>query len=238
MGMNKLPKVANVAQAIELGQSSHNVMTYLRDHLLDSLQKERAVGDYTDVIQAVDETKKMAQLREEFLATISSGCWHGTASSQSVAMFKPNSVTHVDGQAIEGIQELNQELGKDNELSDIVMAYYIDDNAQFNRGYIVNQEIVDDSNPQHQKILEVVDKIFHSWLISNGMLADEHGVIHIKDKNGDLTQKAKREDIARLLEDPDKGLRNTVEKIDPNIQLSMLWSPPEEASHPEIGAGA
>lgn len=239
MGVNKLPKVANIAQAVDLGKGSTAVMSFLQTSLLTQFNKERVIEDYSAVLEAVDETKNMAQLRDDLKATASSNCWHATANARAVAIFKPDSVTHMDGAAIQGIQELNQALGKDHELSDIVMAYYIDDNSLFNRGYIVNKQVIDDHNPQQQKMLDVIDKIFHSWLVSNNMSADDSGVIYTKDKQGNLTQRAKREDITRLLAEPDTGLSSTIEKIDPNIKLTMLWTPPEEPkAEARVGASA
>jgi len=100
-------------------------------------------------------------------------------------------------------------------------------------------QVVDVRKPDGKKMLGVIDKMFHSWLVSHDMASDEQGYIYHRNKNGDLGEKlagTEVETFKTLLEDPNTGFQTTIDKIDPNIQIGLIWAPPEMPEGPSPGA--
>ena len=228
------PEPQAIAKADELGRGSAVSMAFIEQGVTAMAKKLRILPDYNDILEAIRTSIESLAARGELLARVSKECWYGTAEEQQVEVFKSGTFNHVDGSAIQGIKKLNANLGKGHELSDIILVYDVDNNAQFNRGYMVNQEVMDVNNAEHKKILDVLDKIVHSWLVTNGMRADDTGVVFHKTEGTNRPKKTRPDDILRLIADEDKGLINTVKKLDPNINLSLVYAPPElqeEAKH-------
>lgn len=226
--MPDLPQAGCIGQATELARSSKHVMTFLSTKLKSIVTKHRAEDDYAEVLSLLDETSKVTDLRHTYLQGISSKCWTATATAADLDNITSHSGDYLIVPAIEGIKELNAALGEDNRLSNIMMAYYVDDRGQFNRGYVVNDQVIDENNDDHKKMLEVIDKMFHSWLVSHNMASDAEGIIHHRKKNGDLGKIVKAAEVTELLNHEETGFQNTITQVDPNIQLEMLWSPPTE----------
>ncbi len=226
--MPDLPQAGCIGQATELARSSKHVMTFLSTKVRSMVTKHRAQDEYAHVLSLMDETSKVTDLRDAYLQAISNKCWTATATSVDLDNIKSHSGDYLIVPAIEGIKELNAALGEDNRLSNIMMAYHVDDKGQFNRGYVVNDQVVDENNDDHKKMLEVIDKMFHSWLVSHNMASDAEGIIHHRKKNGDLGKIVKAEEVTELLNHEETGFQNTITQVDPNIKLEMLWSPPIE----------
>ncbi|PJD90426.1 MAG: hypothetical protein CK424_08940 [Legionella sp.] len=234
--MPDLPQAECIGKATELARSSKNVMDFMSTKLRSIVTKYRADDEYGSVLSLMDETCKVTELRHNYLQAISSKCWTATATPVDLENIKSHSGDYLILPAMEGVKELNAVLGEDNQLSNIVMAYYIDDKGQFNRGYVVNDQVVDEHNDEHKKMLDVIDKMFHSWLVSHNMASDAQGVIHHRKKNGDLGSIIKAEEVTELLNHEETGFQNTITQVDPNIQLEMFWSPPMDEPAVELEA--
>ncbi len=85
-----------------------------------------------------------------------------------------------------------------------------------------------DATPeQKEDKKKLIDDMFHSWLISAGLGSDDNGIIHYRSKEGVLSGVVPPEEFRRLLEDPETGLVNKVKHLSPNIDYTLLWTPPE-----------
>jgi hypothetical protein len=236
------PDADAILKANELSANSLEAVIFLDQALTAKVTKLNLVEEHQQTLEIIHHTKKSLEVRNELLDRVSEKCWRGDAEEQQVELFKPRTFNYVDGPAIQGIKELNASLGKGNELSQITLAYDVNEDSQFNRGYVVNQQVIDENKEQHKNMFNVLDRIFHSWLVTNDMIADDMGVIFHKANEGELPKKVKREALLGLIGDPEKGLLNTANKLDPNINLSLVWSPLEgqaelkksEASEPPV----
>ena len=228
MGAN-LPDSQQIIHACELGRSSLRVMTYLSERLRVTLHKSRAQADYEVDIKAVDETFKITERRDGLMQSTSSKCWINPklVTDTDLNIFKADTLNYLDVSAMNDLEALNLVRDADHQLSDIVMAYYIDENAQFHRGYVVDDQVIDDTTEEHKKIVEALDKMFHSWLVTNKMESDDDGFIYVQNGKGKLEQTVNSAEVLELMQDPDNGFQRTVEKIDPNIKWSMILMPPE-----------
>ena len=221
------PEPQAIEKAAQLAGSSAVSMAFLEEGVTARATKMRNLPDYNAIIEEIHSRMASLAVRDALSDRVSKKCWDGRAEEQQVEVFKPGNFNYVDSQAIQGINELNVSLGNGHELSEIILVYDVDENAQFNRGYMVNQEVMDASNPEHKKILDVLDKIVHSWLVTNGMYADDVGVVFHKTKGANLPKKIQRDDILKLIADENKGLMSTIKKLDPNMNLSLVYAPPE-----------
>ncbi len=218
-----LPDGKSIAMANQLSSTSSVVNGYLRVKLNKILQANNAVDEYQSVIDALDETTKVTRIREKCLAEISAKTWGATATQIELENIKAGTINYLDASAIEGMKLLNAKLGAGKTVSNIDMVYYIDKNSQLNRGYLINGELVADKDTEL-----VIDQMFHSWLISHNMASDDTGVIYRRLKDGTVTdQLVPSTEITKLLEDPITGLGTTAKKIDPTLELNMIWAPPE-----------
>ncbi|MCR9192799.1 MAG: hypothetical protein NXI01_09140 [Gammaproteobacteria bacterium] len=235
-----LPQALCVDNARKLACSSKAVMGFLINTFNAKLTHLRATEEYSDITAALNETNKVTELRSQFLEAISSKTFRGAASKADLDKIKSqDTFNYMDIPAMEGMAEINEQLGADQQVSQIVMAYYVDENAQINRGYVVNDQVVDESTPDGKKMMGVIDKMFHSWLVSHDMASDEQGFIYHRNKNGDLGEKLAGTEVETFkssLEDPNTGFQTTIDKIDPKIQIGLIWAPPEEPEGPSPAA--
>lgn len=221
-----LPDGKSIANANQLSSTSSVVNGFLRAKLNQILHKNHAVDEFKSINHALDETTKVTQVRAKLIAELSGKTWHALAVDTDLEVLKAGTVNYLDASAIEGIQVLNKKLGGDNQISKISMAYYIDENSQLNRGYVVNDQVLRDKNDEL-----VIDQMFHSWLISHNMASDDNGFIYRRTKDGVVTtQLVPADEIRGLLESPTTGLGTTIKKIDPDIELKLFWSAPEVAA--------
>ncbi|HVT61945.1 MAG TPA: hypothetical protein VHD33_00445 [Legionellaceae bacterium] len=219
-----MPQAQCVAQAVELARPSKNAMDYLVVTLNAKITHYRVQEEYEPILKAVDESVKISEIRYQFLNEISQKTWTATATTIDLEKIKTSPADYLMVPAREGIEKISESMGQ---VSDITMVYYIDENAQFNRGYIVNDQIVDESNPEHLKMMQVLDQMFHAWLVSHDLASDTNGIIYKRKKDGDLGEKVDPTILLEILNDPETGFQNTVAKVDPDIHLTMLWTPPE-----------
>lgn len=218
-----LPDGKSIAMANQLSSTSLVVNRYLREKLNKILLTTNAVDEYKMVTDALDETTKVTGIRAICLAEISAKTWAATATQIELENIKAGTINYLDASAIEGMKHLNAKLGTGKTVSNIDMMYYIDNNSQLNRGYLINGELVADKDTEL-----VFDQIFHSWLISHNMASDDTGVIYRRLKDGTVTdQLIPSKEMTQLLEDPNTGLGTTAKKIDPTLELNMIWAPPE-----------
>ncbi len=224
-----LPDGRCIALANQLASTSSVVNGYFRQRLDKILQEQNAVDEYKTITDALDETTRVTQLRSQLLDEISWKTWTATATPIELENIKAGTINYLDASAMEGLKQLNQKLGVDKKVSNISMVYYIDVNSQLNRGYLINGELV--ANKEDEL---VVDQMFHSWLISHNMASNDIGVIYRRLKDGTVTdQLVPPDEITKLLEDPTTGLETTAKKIDPSLELTMIWAPPEEVAAAE-----
>lgn len=224
-----LPDGRSIALANQLASTSLVVNGYFRLRLDQILQGQNAVDEYKTITDALDETTRVTQLRSQLLDEISWKTWTATATPIELENIKAGTINYLDASAMEGLKQLNQKLGVDKKVSNISMVYYIDVNSQLNRGYLINGELV--ANKEDEL---VVDQMFHSWLISHNMASNDTGVIYRRLKDGTVTdQLVPPDEITKLLEDPTTGLETTAKKIDPSLELTMIWAPPEEVAAAE-----
>lgn len=232
MGVSVFDKPPKISEANELARSSPRTIQFTEDTLKKRLSEQRLLDDpvYKSVLGAIDKTKQTAILTEQKRQTASAHAWVAQADPQEMSVFKPGALSDADVDAIEGINALKAEFGVDNEISEIIMLYDVDDAGKFTRGYAIDKTVIDPNNAEHQKKLETLDKIFHSWLLDQGMSADDNGVIYHKDARGELTQHVKKEDILNRIEHKEHGIKaSKMSKIAPEIRLTLQWSPPEGA---------
>ncbi len=215
-----LPDPQSILAFDELTRTSPSAHYYGRRKLNVALTKYRMHEDFYNINKALDESSKIVDLRARYLREISKSVWTAATTEAEIKRFMD--VNRMDVAASERIKTIEQK------ISTLGMAYYIDENGTLNRGYVVNDHIVDDKNPEHAEMLKFLDEMFHSWLVSHGMASDENGILHRTTKDGSLADPVSSDDVRKLLENAETGFELTVRKIVPNIdELSMVWSPPE-----------
>lgn len=86
------------------------------------------------------------------------------------------------------------------------------------------------ADSQEKKIdkKKVVDDICQAWFVSENMGTDDEGRVHYRSKEGVLSKEVvPPEDLHRLMEDPDTGLVAKAKQLAPDIEFTLLWTPPE-----------
>lgn len=83
------------------------------------------------------------------------------------------------------------------------------------------------SNTKMEAKTKLVDDMFHAWLISHGMGCDDEGKLHYRSKEGDLAGIVPADEFRSLFEDPEHGFEATVKQKFPDIEFTLLWTPPE-----------
>ena len=84
--------------------------------------------------------------------------------------------------------------------------------------------------PQEKKIdkKKVVDDICQAWFVSQNMGTDDDGRVHYRSKDGVLSKEVvPPEELHRLMEDPDTGVVAKAKQLAPDIEFTLLWTPPE-----------
>lgn len=214
------PDTQSIMAFDELTRTSPSAHYYGRQKLNLAVIKYHMQEDFNNIDKALDESSKIVDLRSQYLSAISKTVWAAAATEAEIKRFMD--VNRMDVSASERIKTLDQK------ISTLVMAYYIDENGILNRGYVVNDQIVDENNAEHAEMLKFLDEMFHSWLVSHDMASDENGILHRTTKDGSLTDVVSSDDVRQLLENAETGFELTVRKIVPNIdELRMVWSPPE-----------
>lgn len=220
------PDGQSIAWADQLSSTSAHVNAYLRKKINEILRKHHAEEEYKSIIEALDETTRITRIRAKLMEDISGKTWAAIATESELENLKANTINYLDASAIEGMEHLKEHLGADKKVSNITMVYYIDANSQLSRGYLINGELI--ANKEDEL---VVDKIFHSWLISHDMASDDKGMIYRRLKDGKVTdQLVPWQEVKSLLDEPTTSLQITAKKVDPNLEFTILWAPPDAVS--------
>ena len=206
----------SILKAFNIAGNSAEVVAYLHT----SLQSPAVVNAFASSNQASMLTNicDNVQLQCDYLDDLSKkrNIWGGDVVS--IEKTQPTAANFQLNEAVKQLQQLAVD-EKDAALQHITLVYQMNDNAQFLRGYVQNDQVLDANNAQDEKVLNVVDQIFQSWLVENSMESRD-GVIYKVDDAAEQ-QHVDPHVFATVLNDPVRGLNAFAKTVDNNFDIAI-----------------
>lgn len=212
MGINKKdPDASALTKCFEICAGDLGCLQYIQTEV-DVIKKKFSSEEVSQtIILAVNDTVAFANYVATKRENLKQKLWSGTISPQELSQLRSDYFNYQDMLAQKKLQAIDEKVLANK---DITMYYDINDKSEFVRGYVSNDEQLNDNDEQEKKIIELYDQCFHSWLVANKM-SSQNGVIYDTtklDKKGNYINKAKPEDVVRLINDPVQGLGAAVMK--------------------------
>lgn len=132
-GIGDGKSIAN-ADAIATTENSN---AFLRETLNKSINKLRLHDEYAGVNVALDENTRLVRVRYSYIAQISPKAFSGLATTVDLEYLKLGTMNFIEASIIESLAKLENQ---HNEISKVVMPYYIDESSQLVRGYMIDGE--------------------------------------------------------------------------------------------------
>ncbi len=203
---DKAPDNVAMAKIIELTGGNLELLHEIKaDH--DGLVAKNRTEEYSkDAKSALDDTISVATYIDEKRQDLAKKLWDGTITEDEIEMLHPEYFSFQESLAQKALQELDANV-RAEKLHQVTMIYQINDKSEFVRAYLHDGKKFNHDNEQDEKIINILDQSFHSWLLKNKMVSVE-GVLYKQagSKGGKPTQKADPSVVSALLEDAQKGL--------------------------------
>lgn len=225
----KLPSNQKIEKIRQLCGNNSELLLYWRDDLIMVVKKTRADEEFSGVFSALDDTIAIAQHQEREAAKVD---MYG-GDIQDIYKLEPNNINQLDFMAKNELNALSKH--EKDRLTDVTMIYDVTDKGDFLRGYLSNGAPLDPFNDDDKKIISVMDKAFHSWLISHDMLSKD-GIIYKnepKDRGGNPTEIVSLKTLDSLLSNEKTGLDEPVRKLDENLVVTVFKQ--EKPAAPQRG---
>lgn len=126
----------SIAAADEIG-TTENSNNFLRQTLNGSIDRLRLHKEFEGVNAALDQNTRLVRVRYSYIAQISSKAFRGSATSVDLEYLKLGTMNFIEASIIESLAALENQ---HNEISKVVMPYYIDETSQLMRGYMIDGE--------------------------------------------------------------------------------------------------
>lgn len=234
--MDKVPpENAQSRKALEMARGNPDLIQYVKTKIENVGKQFKCEEEIQTVVNAVNDTLAMADFVKNITNPLFGKCWDGTITSQEIEMLKPGYFNYQDLLAQKKLQEIDEMIISEK-MKNVVMVYDVNEKSEFVRAYISNGKQLETNNSDDQKIIDLYDQCFHSWLVFNNMSSQE-GVIFSTsklDKQGKYTEKANPENIVNLINDPERGLDASLKKQNQSLSLQVE----RFSQQPEIDIGA
>lgn len=132
-GIGDGKSIAN-ADAIATTENSN---AFLRETLNKSINKLRLHDEYAGVNAALDENSRLVRVRYSYIDQISGKAFRGIATTTDLEYLKLGTMNFIEASIIESLAKLENQ---QNEITKVVMPYYIDESSQLVRGYMIDGE--------------------------------------------------------------------------------------------------
>lgn len=122
------------ADGVATSLSANN---YMRQTLNVSIAKNHMEKEYAPVNTALDENSRIVRVRYGYLDSISEKAFKGEASETDLENIKPGVMNFIEASVTESLHLLDN---ANNQISSVIMPYYIDETSQLSRGYVIDGE--------------------------------------------------------------------------------------------------
>ncbi|MDP3561131.1 MAG: hypothetical protein Q8R83_03000 [Legionellaceae bacterium] len=213
MTVNKSADNIAKSDALTTAGSNLKIVQYVQERENQIRRRLGTDGVSDAASDAISDTVSMATYIAEKRTELLSKLWDGTITEEELLMLKPGYFTFQETMAQKALQELDVNV-REEKLNNVSMIYNVNDKSEFIRGYLRNNKQLNANDDDDKKIINILDKSFHSWLLNNGMTS-VNGVIYTTDKldkKGAPINKANPKEVSTLIVDPVKGLAKKQEK--------------------------
>lgn len=122
------------ADGVATSLSANN---YMRVTLNNSIAKNNMEKEYAPVNIALDENSRIVRVRSGYIHAISEKAFKGMASDADLENIKPGVMNFIEASVTESLHMLEN---AKNQISSVIMPYYIDETSQLRRGYVIDGE--------------------------------------------------------------------------------------------------
>ena len=220
--IGKPPENQACRKALEIARNNPSLVQYIKT----KVEKIAIDFDYEEemqaVLSAVNDTLSMAEYVEGVVGHLYTKCWDATITPLEREMLKPGYFNYQDLLAQKKLQEIDQNI-VGSRMKNVIMVYDVSDKSEFVRAYMIDGKQLDINNPEDKKIIDLYDQCFHSWLVNNNMSSQDGIVFETTklDKKGNYVERASAENIATLINDPERGIDATVKKQSGSLELKV-----------------
>lgn len=217
------PESLALSKAIEVCGGNLSSLEYLEKAYAEVMANFKQNGGVQDAMSVIADTVEMARFVHNERSGLDSKIHDGTITEDELKVLAPDYFNFQDLLTKRKLEDIDKELLADK-FKNILMVYEISDSSEFVRGYVSNGEQLSEKIADDNKIIDLLDQAFHSWLVSNGMI-NHDGIIYDKstvDSKGNYTKKINPKDFKKLISSPDKGLDAAIKKQDKTLSLEVM----------------
>ena len=232
------PENKAVAKTLEVVKNNPEMVKSVQKQCIENAQRFKREEESEAQLSAIEDTVSMAEYVYNVRKDLYQKLWNGTITPEELEMLRPDYFNFQDLLAHQQLQAIDEEFIAEN-MQNVVMVYDVSQDSEFIRGYISEGRQLDPNNSKDKKIIDLYDQCFHSWLVDNKMSSQDGVIYNINklDKKGNYVEKSKPEDVMRLLESEDRGLKFAVDKQSKDLNLEVVRNQPAASPEPEAGAG-
>lgn len=226
-----------VAKTIDVVKNNPEMLKVVQKRCNENAQRFKREEESEAQLSAIADTISMAEYVFNVRKDLYQKLWNGTITEAELEMLRPDYFNFQDLLAHQQLEDIGEEFIAEN-MQNVYMVYDVSKDSEFIRGYIIDGKQLDPANPKDKKIIDLYDQCFHSWLVDNKMSSQDGVIYNVNklDKKGNYVEKSKPEDVMRLLESEERGLKFAVNKQSKDLHLEVVRNQPAESPEPDVGA--